>query len=116
MARMRQPQNKPLLGKSGMKMWRRYAPLLPNQATESDWDLLENYCLQFAMNQQSASEIQEQGSTVINGAGTRVQNPANAMFNATSKQIVVLAKELNLTALSQHRNQLESEEDDGFDA
>ncbi len=60
----------------------------------------------------AADEIQQIGVTVINSAGTRA---ANALMVSTQKHLVVLAKELNLTELAKHRNNMESPEDDGWD-
>ncbi|WP_413693944.1 P27 family phage terminase small subunit [Pseudoalteromonas sp. KJ10-2] len=113
--KIRRAQNSKLLGKYGRKKWKDLAELMRPTATNSDWDLLESYCMNWQMSNSAAEEITTIGTTVLNGAGTRVQNPANAMFNAAQKQLIILSKELNLTELSQHRNQMESNEDDGFD-
>ncbi len=113
--RIRQPQNRKLLGKNGIKAWKRIAPLIPVNATECDWDLLENYCLNIEQNTLSAEAMQDGGGVMRNSAGTLVKHPSATLFNTTSKQIVVLAEKLNLTALAQHRNQMEVEEDDGWD-
>ena len=112
---VRKPQNQKLLGVYGRKKWKVLSPLLPPNATDTDWDLVESYCLNWQLTTQAASEIREHGSTVINSAGSRQANPANALFNATQKQLIILSKELNLTALAQHRNQIESTDDDGWD-
>jgi P27 family predicted phage terminase small subunit len=115
MTNLRKPKNSRLLGKYGRAKWKDLAPLMRTTAGEVDWDLLENYCLNYQMTNMAADEIQQIGVTVINSAGTRAANPANALMVSTQKHLVVLAKELNLTELAKHRNNMESPEDDGWD-
>ena len=112
---VRKPKNSRLLGKYGRRKWKDLAPLMRLTATETDWDLLENYCLNYQMTNAAAEEIQSNGVNVINSAGTLAANPANRLLIAAQKQLVVVAKELNLTELAQYRNQMEISDDDGWD-
>lgn len=115
MTTIRKPKNSRLLGLYGRKKWKDLAPLMRPTAGEVDWDLLENYCLNYQMTNMAAEEIQAVGVTVINSAGTRAANPANALMVSTQKQLITLAKELNLTELAKHRNNMEEQENDGWD-
>lgn len=102
-----------LLGKLGRKKWRQFVPLLEKEeATAGDFDLLAQYCLNVDLISQAQASIDEHGPTVLNSAGSLTANPATKILSSAQRNNMQIARDLNLTGLSQRKNTPLADDDD----
>ncbi|MBD1388436.1 phage terminase small subunit P27 family [Neiella sp. HB171785] len=101
------------LGKLGRKKWRQFAPLLEREsATDADFDLLAQYCVNIDLIQQAQADINKNGVNVLNSAGSLCANPATKVLSASQRNNLQIVRDLNLTALSQRKNPTKGDDAD----
>lgn len=112
---MKKPKVK--LDRYGRAKWKEYEPTLAERTgtTLADWDLLEQYCLNYQVIQLANESMATDGINITNSAGSIAANPATRLYVAAQKQNIVLSEKLQLTSLSVSKGNLPIEDDEEAD-